>query len=130
MTRIAIQTDLAPAAIGPYSQGISTGNLVFTAGQVGIDPVTGVLVDGGVVAEAVQAIDNLSAVLAAGGCSLNDVVKTTIYLADLRDFTAVNGVYDSCFDAPHPARSTVEVSGLPMAARIEIEAVATRSDSP
>lgn len=124
MTRIAIHTDMAPAAIGPYSQGISASGLVFTAGQIGVDPATSELVEGGVVAETVQVIDNLRAVLAAAGCGLEDVVKTTIYLADLRDYTAVNGVYDSCFVAPHPARSAVEVAGLPRAARVEIEAVA------
>ena len=124
MTRTAIHTDLAPAAIGPYSQGVSASGMVFTAGQIGIDPITGDLVDGGVVAETVQVIDNLKAVLAAGGCGLEDVVKTTIFLADLRDYTAVNGVYDSCFVAPHPARSAIEVAGLPRGARVEIEAVA------
>jgi len=129
VSRTAIHTDLAPAAIGPYSQGISAGGFVFTAGQIGLSPVSGELVEGGVVAETVQAIDNLTAVLAAAGCGLGDVVKTTIFLADLRDFTAVNGVYDSCFDAPHPARSAVEVAGLPLGARVEIEAVAVQTGS-
>lgn len=124
MTRSTIQTDLAPAAIGPYSQGVAAGGFVFTAGQIGLDPATGAMVEGGVVAQAVQAISNLEAVLAAGGCSLSDVVKTTLFLADMRDFAAVNGVYDSRFDAPYPARSTVEAAGLPAGALFEIDAVA------
>ena len=124
MTRSTIQTDLAPAAIGPYSQGVAAGGFVFTAGQIGLDPATGEMVEGGVVAEALQAITNLEAVLAAGGCSLADVVKTTLFLADMRDFAAVNGVYDSRFGAPYPARSAVEAAGLPKGALFEIEAVA------
>jgi 2-iminobutanoate/2-iminopropanoate deaminase len=124
VTRSTIQTDLAPAAIGPYSQGVAAGGFVFTAGQIGLDPATGAMVEGGVVAQAVQAISNLEAVLAAGGCSLSDVVKTTLFLADMRDFAAVNGVYDSRFDAPYPARSTVEAAGLPAGALFEIDAVA------
>ena len=124
MTRSTIQTDLAPAAIGPYSQGVVAGGFVFTAGQIGLDPATGTMVEGGVVAQAVQAISNLEAVLAAGGCSLSDVVKTTLFVADMRDFAAVNGVYDSRFDAPYPARSTVEAAALPAGALFEIDAVA------
>ena len=124
MTRSTIQTDLAPAAIGPYSQGVAAGGFVFTAGQIGLDPATGTMVEGGVVAQAVQAISNLEAVLAAGGCSLSDVVKTTLFVADMRDFAAVNGVYDSRFDAPYPARSTVEAAALPAGALFEIDAVA------
>jgi len=124
VTRSTIQTDLAPAAIGPYSQGVAAGGFVFTAGQIGLDPATGTMVEGGVVAQAVQAISNLEAVLAAGGCSLSDVVKTTLFVADMRDFAAVNGVYDSRFDAPYPARSTVEAAALPAGALFEIDAVA------
>ena len=124
MTSRIIQTDRAPAAIGPYSQGVVAAGLVFSAGQIGMDPVSGELVGGGVVAEALQAITNLEAVLDAAGCSLADVVKTTLFLVDMRDFTAVNGVYDSRFSAPHPARSTVEAAGLPKGALFEIEAVA------
>ena len=124
MTSRIIQTDLAPAAIGPYSQAVCAGGFVFSAGQIGLDPASGEMVGGGVVAEALQAITNLEAVLAAAGCSLSDVVKTTLFLADMRDFTAVNGVYDSRFSAPYPARSAVEASALPKGALFEIEAVA------
>ena len=124
MTFRIIQTDLAPAAIGPYSQAVCAGGFVFSAGQIGLDPASGEIVGGGVVAEALQAITNLEAVLAAAGCSLGDVVKTTLFLADMRDFTAVNGVYDSRFSAPYPARSAVEASSLPKGALFEIEAVA------
>ena len=124
MTSRIIQTDRAPAAIGPYSQAVCAGGFVFSAGQIGLDPASGEMVGGGVVAEALQAISNLEAVLAAAGCSLGDVVKTTLFLADMRDFTAVNGVYDSRFSAPYPARSAVEASALPKGALFEIEAVA------
>ena len=124
MTSRIIQTDLAPAAIGPYSQGVCAGGFVFSAGQIGLNPASGEMVGGGVVAEALQAITNLEAVLAAAGCTLADVVKTTLFLADMRDFTAVNGVYDSRFSAPYPARSAVEASALPKGALFEIEAVA------
>ena len=124
MTSRIIQTDRAPAAIGPYSQAVCAGGFVFSAGQIGLDPASGEMVGGGVVAEALQAITNLEAVLAAAGCSLGDVVKTTLFLADMRDFTAVNGVYDSRFSDPHPARSAVEASALPKGALFEIEAVA------
>jgi len=124
VTRSTIQTDLAPAAIGPYSQGVVAGGFVFTAGQIGLDPATGEMVEGGVVAEALQAMTNLEAVLAAAGCNLSDVVKTTLFLADMRDFVAINGVYDSRFAAPYPARSAVEASALPKGALFEIEAVA------
>ena len=124
MTSRIIQTDRAPAAIGPYSQAVCAGGFVFSAGQLGLDPASGEMVGGGVVAEALQAITNLEAVLAAAGCSLGDVVKTTLFLADMRDFTAVNGVYDSRFSAPYTARSAVEASALPKGALFEIEAVA------
>jgi 2-iminobutanoate/2-iminopropanoate deaminase len=103
---------------------VCAGGFVFSAGQIGLDPASGEIVGGGVVAEALQAITNLEAVLAAAGCSLGDVVKTTLFLADMRDFTAVNGVYDSRFSAPYPARSAVEASSLPKGALFEIEAVA------
>ncbi len=128
MTSTTIQTDLAPAAIGPYSQGVVAGGFVFSAGQIGLDPASGEMVEGGVVAEALQAIQNLEAVLAAAGCGLSDVVKTTLFLADMRDFTAVNGVYDSRFASPYPARSAVEAAALPKGALFEIEAVAVLPD--
>ena len=128
MTKSIIQTDRAPAAIGPYSQGVIVGKLVFSAGQIGLDPNSAEMISGGVVAEAIQAIDNLEAVLAEAGCSLADVVKTTLFLSDMRDFTAVNGVYDRRFSAPYPARSAVEAAALPKGALFEIEAIAVRPE--
>lgn len=120
----AITTTAAPQAIGPYSQAVRAGNWVFLSGQIGLDPVTGTLVSGGVVAEAQQVLANLRAVLAAAGGSLSNVVRTTIYLLDLGDFTRVNEVYAAAFNAPFPARATVGVAALPRAARIEIDAIA------
>jgi 2-iminobutanoate/2-iminopropanoate deaminase len=123
MTREAIQTDAAPTAIGPYSQAIRAGGFVFTAGQVGIDPVRKQLADG-VAAQATQALANLAAVLEAAGTGLDRVVKTTIFLADMGDFTAVNEVYAAAMQTPFPARSTVAVRALPAGALVEIECVA------
>ncbi len=120
----AVSTDGAPAALGPYSQAIISGDLVFTAGQIALDPTTGELVDGGVAAEAERVLENLSAVLQAAGCSMADVVKTTVYLADLGDYAAVNEVYARYFSEPHPARSAVQTAGLPLGARLEIDAIA------
>jgi 2-iminobutanoate/2-iminopropanoate deaminase len=127
MTHQAIGTSGAPAAIGPYSQAIAAGDLVFCSGQVGLDPSTGELVPGGVEAEAERALRNLAAVLDAAGLGYADVVKTTIFLADIADFTAVNTVYGRHMPDPPPARSTVGVAGLPRGARVEIEAVARRT---
>jgi 2-iminobutanoate/2-iminopropanoate deaminase len=127
MTRRAVQTTSAPAAVASYSQAIDTGGLVFFAGQVGIDPKTGDLVSGGVEAEAERALRNLTAVLDAAGLSMGDVVKTTCFLADINDFAAFNGVYSRFVTDPPPARSTFAVAGLPKGARIEIEAIAVRS---
>ena len=127
MTRQAVTTGGAPAAIGPYSQGIVSGDLVFCSGQLGLDPATGELVDGGVEAQAERALRNLRAVLDAAGASLNDVVKTTIFLADMEDFAAVNTVYARHMPDPPPARSTFAVGALPKGARIEIEAIARRA---
>lgn len=126
MSHHAISTGGAPAAVGPYSQAIEAGDLVFCSGQVGIDPATGDLVDGGVEAEAVRALRNLGAVLDAAGLGYADVVKTTVFLADLADFGRVNDVYATFFPDPRPARSTFAVAGLPKAARVEIEAIARR----
>lgn len=120
----AVATDDAPRAIGPYSQGIALGELVFTAGQIGLDPATGQLVGGGVEPETRRALANLGAVLTAGGASLASVVKTTVFLADMADFAAMNAVYAEHFDVPYPARSTVAVRALPLGARFEIEAIA------
>lgn len=122
--RTVVQTDQAPAAIGPYSQAIRVGDLVFTAGQVGLDPTSGQLVDGGVAAQADRALQNLAAVLAAAGCGLGLVTKTTIFLADMADFATVNEVYARHLREPFPARSTVAVRELPKGALVEIEAIA------
>ncbi len=119
-----IQTDAAPAAIGPYSQAIVHGGLVFTAGQVGFDPATMQLVEGDAAAQAERVLQNLSAVLEAAGASLGTVVKTTVFLADMDDFAAVNEVYARFFGDHAPARSTVQAARLPRDARVEIEAVA------
>jgi 2-iminobutanoate/2-iminopropanoate deaminase len=126
MTRQAISTTSAPAAVGPYSQAIALGDLVFCSGQIGLDPASGVLVDGGVEAQAERALQNLGAVLDAAGCTFADVVKTTVFLAEIDDFAAVNAVYARFMPDPPPARSTFAVGGLPKGASIEIEAIAGR----
>jgi 2-iminobutanoate/2-iminopropanoate deaminase len=126
VTRRPIDTAGAPRPVGPYSQGIWAGNLVFCAGQVGLDPATGRLVVGGTVAELRQALANLDAVLVGAGIGLGSVVKTTLFLVDLADGPAVNALYGETFAAPYPARSTVQVTALPAGARIEIEAIALR----
>lgn len=118
-----IATSAAPAAIGPYSQAIRAGDFIFTAGQIGLDPATGEL-RSGLVAQTEQAMNNLAAVLAAAGASFADVVKTTIFLADMADFQAVNAIYGSYFSADPPARSTVQVAALPKGGRVEIEMIA------
>ena len=119
-----IKTPNAPAAIGPYSVGISTGNLIFTAGQIGLDPKTGQMVEGSVEAEARQALTNLKAILEAGGSGLEKVVKTTVFLKDMADFAKVNAVYAEFFMENPPARSAVAVAALPKNALVEIEAIA------
>jgi 2-iminobutanoate/2-iminopropanoate deaminase len=126
VSREAIATPEAPRAIGPYAQAVVSGALVFCSGQVGLDPATGKLVAGGVAAEAERALANLTAVLAAAGCSPGDVVKTTVYLVDLGEFATMNEVYARHFSAPYPARATVGVAALPAGARVEIEAIAVR----
>ena len=125
MTRSAISTGGAPAALGPYSQGIEAGGLVFCSGQLGLDPATGELADG-VAAQAERALRNLAAVLDAAGVGWADVAKTTIFLADIGDFAAVNAVYLTFVTDPPPARSTVQVGALPKGALVEIEAIARR----
>jgi 2-iminobutanoate/2-iminopropanoate deaminase len=122
--RIAILTDKAPKPIGPYSQAVRHGNLVFTSGQIPIDPVTGDLVTGGIVKETEQVFVNLSAVLAAAGTSLDRAVKTTVFLTDMGLFSRVNEVYARHFKEPFPARSTVQVAALPKGVSVEIEVVA------
>lgn len=119
-----ISTDRAPKAIGPYSQGISFGNLVFTAGQVGLDPASMELVDGGVEAQTRQVLKNLKQVLEAAESGLQFVIKTTVFLQDMGDFAAMNGVYSEFFPEHPPARSTVQVAALPKGALVEIECVA------
>lgn len=123
MHRTIIATPHAPAAIGPYSQAVSTGALIYTSGQLGLDPATGKLADG-VEAQARQVMANLAAVLAAAGSSLDQVVKTTIFLQNMADFAAVNAIYGAAFSAAPPARSTVQVAGLPLGGLVEIEAIA------
>jgi 2-iminobutanoate/2-iminopropanoate deaminase len=120
-----ISTGGAPAAIGPYSQGIEAGGFLFCAGQGGVDPATGKVVEGGVGAETERALMNLGAILEAGGRTFADVVKTTCFLADMADFGAFNEVYSRFFPVPQPARSTVAVRQLPLDIRVEIEAIAT-----
>lgn len=120
----AIATDQAPRAIGPYSQAVRLGSWLFLSGQIGLDPATGELVAGGVVPETVRVLENLRAVLDVAGASFDDVVRTTIYLADLGDFIRVNEVYAGAFRAPFPARATVGVAALPRGARVEIDAIA------
>lgn len=126
MTHRRVATDGAPSAIGPYSQGIDTGDLVFCSGQVGIDPRTGELVEGDIRAQSERALHNLGAVLDAAGSSYGEVVKTTVFLADIADFAVLNEVYATFFPDPPPARSTFAVVALPKGARVEIEAIAVR----
>lgn len=114
----------APAPIGPYSQAIRSGDLLFCSGQVAIDPAVGKLVDGDVAAQARQALRNLSAVLTAAGASVGDIVKTTIFLVDMADFATVNAAYGEFLGEAAPARTTVAVAALPLGARVEIEAIA------
>lgn len=120
----AIATTQAPQAIGPYSQAVSAAPWVFCSGQIGLDPATGELVAGGVEAEANRVLENLRAVISAAGGTLDNVVRTTIYLVDLGDFGRVNEVYARVFRAPFPARATVGVAALPRGARVEIDAIA------
>jgi 2-iminobutanoate/2-iminopropanoate deaminase len=123
--RERVQTDKAPEAIGPYSQAIVSGGLIFTAGQVGLDPATGQLVEGDVQVQARRALENLRGVLEAAGASFADVVKTTVFLTTMDNFTALNEAYSEFFtEGPPPARSTVAVAGLPRGALVEIECIA------
>ncbi len=126
LSKAAIRTAEAPAAIGPYSQAVRSGDLLYTSGQVGFDPASGTLVPEGVEAETRQVLRNLEAILHAAQLSLADVVKTTVFLADMNDFAKVNAIYEEAFEASEvmPARSTVQVARLPRDARVEIEAIA------
>jgi 2-iminobutanoate/2-iminopropanoate deaminase len=125
--RKPITTDKAPQAIGPYSQAIAAGKLLFLSGQTPLDPATGKLVDGGIAEQTHRVMSNLRAVLTAAGASFDNVVRTTIFLADMNDFAAVNEVYGSYFENPAPARACVQVAELPMKARVEIDAIALLS---
>jgi len=122
----SIRTEHAPAAIGPYSQAVVVGDLVFTAGQIALDPTSGKVVEGGVEPQTARVMENIAAVLEAAGSSLSQVVKTTVFLTDMADFPAMNKVYAEAFGDHKPARATVAVAGLPLGVRVEIEAVATR----
>jgi len=124
MKKSAIKTETAPGAIGPYSQAIIANGLVFAAGQTGSDPATRKLVEGGIQAQTRQTLTNVKAILEAAGTSLENVVKTTVFLADMNDFAAMNEVYAEFFPTPYPARSTVQVARLPGDALVEIETVA------
>ena len=123
MPRTAIHSDQAPAAIGPYSQATRTGNLVFLSGQTPLDPATGNLVEGDIAVQARQAFDNIKAVVAAAGGTMDDIVRVSLYLTDLSQFGEVNAVMAEYFSQPYPARSTIEVSALPRGARFEVDAV-------
>ena len=123
MSRQIIQTDKAPAAIGPYSQAVRAGDTVYLSGQIPLDPSTGLLVEGDIAAQARRSFENLKAVCEAAGGSLGDIVRLGLYLTDLDNFAAVNAVMGEFFKAPFPARSTVEVAGLPRGARFEVDAV-------
>lgn len=120
-----IATANAPAAIGPYSQALDMGAMVFVSGQLPVDPATGTMPED-VSAQAAQSLSNLKNILAEAGLEMSDVVKTTVFLADLADFAAVNAVYEKAFTAPFPARSCVQVAGIPKAAKVEIECIAVR----
>jgi 2-iminobutanoate/2-iminopropanoate deaminase len=122
--REAVSSEGAPKAIGPYSQAVKSGGFLFCSGQIPLVPSTGKIVEGGVEAQTEQVLRNLEAVLSAAGVTLRDVVKTTVYLVDLGEFPAMNGVYGRFFKDSPPARATVEVAALPAGARVEIEAVA------
>ena len=125
--RQAVSTEAAPKAIGPYSQAIRAGELLFVSGQIPLDPATGVLVDGDIATQTHRVFANLKAILEAGGASLDRVVRTTVYLADMDDFVAMNEVYTTYFSAPAPARATVQAARLPKDARIEIDVIAVTS---
>ena len=121
----AVSSPDAPKAIGPYSQAVRAGQLLFLSGQVPLDPATGEIVSGDIAEQTRRVFENLAAVLKAGGRSLSDVVRTTVFLADMNDFAEVNKVYGSYFSEPYPARATVQVARLPKDARVEIDLIAS-----
>lgn len=124
MSRRAVTTDKAPKAIGPYSQAVRAGNMLFVSGQIPIDPATGALIQGDIASQTRRVLDNLAAILKAAGGSLDHVVRTTVFLADMGDFAAMNDVYAGYFSNPAPARATVQAARLPKDARIEIDVIA------
>lgn len=126
MDKQLVMTANAPAPVGPYSQAIAAGGFVFCSGQIPLDPKTGALLDGSIEAQTKLVMDNLKAVLDAAGSSMDNIVKTTIFLTDLGDFAKVNGVYGSYFGGNPPARSTVQVGALPKGARVEVECIAVQ----
>ncbi len=123
MPKEIISTDNAPQAIGPYSQAVKTGNLIFISGQIPLDPKTGDIVDGSIEDQANQVLDNIKSICEAAGHGLEDIVKITIFLTDLGNFATVNEVMKNYFKEPYPARATVEISGLPLGVNVEIEAI-------
>ena len=127
--KTSISSSDAPTAIGPYSPAVRAGQLLFVSGQIPIDPATGNIVDGDIAAQTRRVLDNVGALLTAAGRSFSDVVRTTIFLADMNDFAAVNAVYGSYFKEPFPARATVQVARLPKDARVEIDAIATYDEA-
>jgi 2-iminobutanoate/2-iminopropanoate deaminase len=127
--RRAVSSESAPAAIGPYSQAIRAGSLLFLSGQIPMDPATGALVDGDITAQTQQVFANLKAVLEAGGATFDNVVKTTVYLADMNDFGTVNAIYGTYFSSPAPARATVQAARLPKDCRVEIDLIAHIDES-
>jgi 2-iminobutanoate/2-iminopropanoate deaminase len=124
LSKQAISSPDAPKAIGPYSQAVRAGQFLFVSGQIPLDPATGAIVEGDVGAQARRVMENLAAVLKAGGLSFADVVRTTVFLADMNDFATVNGVYGEYFSDPYPARATVQVARLPRDVRVEIDLIA------
>jgi len=122
--RQSVSTPHAPQAIGPYSQAVRMGSLLFVSGQIPLDPATGTMIDGDVAAQTRRVFQNIGAILEAAGASFANVARTTVYLADMADFTAMNEVYASFFESPAPARSTVQAAGLPKNARVEIDVIA------
>ena len=123
MTKEIISTENAPQAIGPYSQAVKAGNLMFISGQIPLDPKTGDLVSGSIEDQAKQVLENVKSICEAAGCSLDDIVKISIFLTDLSNFAVVNDMMKEYFSEPYPARATVEVSGLPLGVNVEIEAI-------
>ena len=127
MNKRIIQTNLAPAAIGPYSQAIRIGDFLYTSGQIALDPESGMFLSGEIEEETEQTLKNISAILQADGLNLENVIKTTVYLSDLSDFARMNQVYEKFFSKNKPARACVQVAALPKGAKVEIDAIATCS---